>query len=33
MEGWKNFDMFQLTEEEIKENFAWAWQFKEEVKE
>lgn len=32
-ENWKGFDGVKLTESEIKEDFAWAWQFAEEVKE
>ncbi|QOZ88811.1 DUF1642 domain-containing protein [Streptococcus suis] len=28
---WKKKKGFQLTEEEIKEDFEWAWQFREEV--
>lgn len=29
---WKQFINAQLTEDEIKEDFSWAWQFAEEVK-
>ncbi|MGQ7564389.1 DUF1642 domain-containing protein [Streptococcus suis] len=28
---WKDYDSNQLTESEIKEDFEWAWQFREEV--
>ncbi|MBY5033879.1 DUF1642 domain-containing protein [Streptococcus gallolyticus] len=28
---WKKQKGFQLTESEIKEDFEWAWQFREEV--
>ncbi|WP_153057416.1 DUF1642 domain-containing protein, partial [Streptococcus suis] len=28
---WKKKKGFQLTEEEIKKDFEWAWQFREEV--
>ncbi|HEM4745467.1 TPA: DUF1642 domain-containing protein [Streptococcus suis] len=28
---WKKKKAFQLTEEEIKQDFEWAWQFREEV--
>ena len=31
--GWKKEENAQLTEEEIKEDFDWAWQFAEEVEE
>lgn len=31
--NWKNQPYAQLTESEIKEDFEWAWQFAEEVKE
>ena len=33
MARWKGGKNFQLTESEIKEDFEWAWQFAEEVKE
>lgn len=32
-EEWKTFGKCKLTESEIKEGFAWAWQFAEEVEE
>lgn len=32
-EEWKTFGKCKLTESEIKEGFAWAWKFAEEVKE
>lgn len=32
-DNWKQFDNAQLTESEIKQDFAWAWQFAKEVKE
>lgn len=32
-DNWKQFDNAQLTESEIKEDFDWAFQFAEEVKE
>lgn len=32
IEGWRNFDMFQLTEEEIKSyQFAYVWRYRKEV--
>jgi len=32
IEGWRNFDIFQLTEEEIKSyDFAYVWRYKKEV--
>lgn len=33
IEQWEKFGDCQLTESEIKEDFEWAWQFAEEVKE
>lgn len=30
---WKQFDNAQLTESEIKKDFAWAWKYAEEVRE
>lgn len=32
-DSWKEFKKVQLTEAEIKEDFAWAWQFAKEVEE
>lgn len=32
-DNWKQLDSAQLTENEIKENFDWAWQFAKEVEE
>lgn len=32
-DDWKYKEQYQLTEAEIKKDFAWAWQFVEEVKE
>lgn len=31
LDDWKFLEKFQLTEEEVKEKFDWAWQFAEEV--
>ena len=31
-DGWKKEKGFQLTESEIKKDFDWAWQFREEVR-
>ena len=31
--NWENYDYCQLTESEIKKDFAWAWQFAKEVEE
>lgn len=32
-DNWRNNEAYQLTEAEIKEDFGWAWEFAEEVKE
>lgn len=32
-DNWRDHKCVQLTESEIKQDFEWAWQFKEEVKE
>lgn len=32
-DNWKNIDFVQLTEEEIRNDFDWAWQFAKEVTE
>lgn len=32
-EGWRRSDSFQLTEQEIRKDFDWAWQWKREVSE
>ncbi|KKF45931.1 DUF1642 domain-containing protein [Streptococcus uberis] len=32
-ERWRRYDSFQLTEQEIKKDFEWAWQWKKEVTE
>lgn len=32
-EGWRRSDSFQLTEQEIRKDFDWAWQWKTEVAE
>lgn len=32
-DNWGNYDYCQLTEEEIKKDFAWAWKWAEEVEE
>ena len=29
--NWGNYDYCQLTEEEIKKDFAWAWKYAKEV--
>ena len=31
--NWRDHKIVQLTEEEIKKDFEWAWQFAEEVEE
>ena len=33
LDDWEFWEEFQLTEEEVKEKFNWAWQFAKEVKE
>lgn len=32
-ERWRRYDSFQLTEQEIRKDFEWAWQWKKEVTE